>query len=839
MNDAAIKNFCIDARRTLLEEVAQRLAWWGIEEGHDGRPQSRAQGAQLDGRVLSADEQRQCSELLRMAGNDRKSMDALIERGAYTWFNRLVAIRYMELNGRLPGRVRMLSADDGSFEPQCLREALDMRLTGLDQARVLELRQSGDDEGLFRYLLLLQCDELAHCMPAVFEPIGAAMELLLPAQLLRSGSILDRLVTQIPEGDWREGVQIVGWMYQYYISERKDEVFASFKKGKKAERDAIAPATQLFTPDWIVQYLVQNSLGRLWMLARPESNLASKMPYYISPEGETETPRTLTSPEELRVCDPACGSGHMLVYAFELLMEMYLESGFTARDAAQLIVERNLQGIEIDERATALASFAVTMKACEYDSRFLRRGVTPQVTCLRAVPFTDEELELLPHVKAERGLADTLMHLDECGSLFVPTSEQIAALKYDTGALNQSFRLGTVDLPSKLALALEQCKLLSSTYDVVVANPPYMGGKNMNKWLLGYVKTNYPDSKGDLCTCFIDRGFDYIAEYGYSAFVTMDSWMFLSNTRSLREKILNSYNILSLVYMNHMVMRIAFDTSATVFSKNKLEIDGYYTRINYSDLSEFGKPRFFPMHEVYRRRSSVFTKIPNEPIAFWATDSFVKAFDAGSFSSYGEARSGLQTGDNDRFLKYWQEVSYSQISFANRTKQQYLHSGLKWVPQIKGGEYRKWYGNFDYVLNWLNDGEEIRHCPSARLNAMATDELFFKEGLTWSHTTSGVFGARFLPSGSLFNVEAPTYFTSPSREYYSLGLLNSTVIQHYLDALSPSLHYLVGSVMPLPVIENNESKSIVEGLVKESIVLSRSDWDSFEISWDFKRSPLV
>lgn len=430
MNDNAIKNFATWARRELLSEVSKKCSFWGISDGDC----PAATTDSIDGRVLTSLEKRQRADLLKKASET--GLEQLVETAAYTWFNRLLAIRFMEVNDRLPSHVRVLSGDDGSFSPQVLREALDLPLDALDSARALELVQAGDDEALFKLIFLAQCDQLAECMPAVFDRIGSSMELLLPDGLLRKGGVVEQLVTSIPEDDWREGVEIIGWMYQYYVSERKDEVFASFKKGKKAERDAIAPATQLFTPNWIVRYLTENSLGRLWVLNHPESSLPGVMPYFISPGEDAEKEfKRVSSPEEISVVDPACGSGHILVYAFDLLAAIYAEAGYSDREAARLIVEKNISGLEIDPRAAAMASFAVTMKACELDSRFLRRGVNPRITVLSRVEFTSEEKALMPRCRENLQLLDAAAHLDECGSLFKPSRKDMADIERDLAPL--------------------------------------------------------------------------------------------------------------------------------------------------------------------------------------------------------------------------------------------------------------------------------------------------------------------------------------------------------------------------------------------------------------------
>ncbi|MBR3327182.1 MAG: BREX-1 system adenine-specific DNA-methyltransferase PglX, partial [Atopobiaceae bacterium] len=538
MNDNAIKNYATWARRELIAEVEKRCVWWGISEGADPEADT------IDGRVLTAQERKQRRELLKALAADGR--DALVERAAYTWFNRLLAIRFMEANDRLPSHVRVLSSPDGSFEPQCLAEALGLPLDALDRDEALRLVQEGDDEGLFRLVFLAQCAELAECMPAVFEPVGSAMELLLPTGLLRAEGVVGRLVTDIDEADWREGVEIVGWMYQYYVSERKDEVFASFKKGKKAERDAIAPATQLFTPHWIVRYLTENSLGRLWMLNHPDSRLVEQMSYYVKPDEEHETEfRRIASPEDITVVDPACGSGHILVYAFDLLLEMYRESGYRDRDAARLIIEKNLTGLEIDPRAAAMASFALTMRACDLDKRFLRRGVVPRVTVLKRVELTDEELEACPNVAKRKALVDAAAHLDECGSLFKPEEGDLDAIERDLASLAGGASLFAGVAAHKLGRLRAELAPLAARYDVVVANPPYMGNKNMNRWLGAWVRKTYPDVKGDLFSCFIANNVALGADHAQLGFMTPYVWMFIGTYEKLRRFVIVQCTITS------------------------------------------------------------------------------------------------------------------------------------------------------------------------------------------------------------------------------------------------------------------------------------------------------
>ncbi|MEG1245123.1 BREX-1 system adenine-specific DNA-methyltransferase PglX, partial [Gordonibacter sp.] len=628
MNDTAIKNFCTWARTRLMEQVSQQAIYWDVAASVN----QPASAEIIDGRVLSGQECRQRADLLDL--RERIGYEQLVDRAAYTWFNRMIAIRFMELNDRLPSRVRLFSSEGEGFRPQALREALDLHIEGLDTRAVAKLVGQGSDEALFRYLFLAQCRELSACMPDVFEPVGSALELLLPEGLLRADGVLEHLVLYIPEDNWREGVEIVGWMYQYYVSERKDEVFASFKKGKKAEADALAPATQLFTPEWIVRYLVENSLGRLWMLNYPASSLSERMDYYLANDDESEAPyRKITSPEEITVIDPACGSGHILVYAFDLLAAMYEDAGYARRDVPHLILKNNLFGAEIDPRAAAMASFALMMKALEYDARFLRRVARPQITCLKAVKM-DDELLLVSKLTQHKKLLDAMEHADECGSLFAPSPEDIAALDEAKEDLSASGDLFAAKALEKVETMLENCRPLAETYDVVVANPPYMGGKNMNKWLSDWVKSNYSEVKGDLFSCFMVRNSELGRSEAQIGMMTPYVWMFISTYEKLRHFLTEKTTITSLIQLEYSGFSGATVPICTFTFQNG-HISNY--RGGYIRLSDFvGAKNQAPktLEAIanpdcgwfYRCSAGMFADIPGTPIAYWATPSMRKAF---------------------------------------------------------------------------------------------------------------------------------------------------------------------------------------------------------------------
>lgn len=853
MNDSAIKSYCIWARRELTAEVERRCAIYDITE----KPLNLTDADAVNGRVLSSNERHQRAKLLGAAREE--GCERLAERAAYTWFNRIMAIRFMEVNDLLPSHTRMLSGNDGTSRPQALAEALVVDIEGLDRAEVARLVQGGDDEATFRCVFLAQCAELHGCMPDVFEVVGSAMELLLPDGLLREGGVVDRLVSDIPEDDWHEGVQIVGWMYQYYVSERKDDYFAS---KRKASAEDIPCATQLFTPDWIVHYLAENSLGRLWMLNNPASALASKMDYYLAPDSNPGEFLHVGGPEEITVLDPACGSGHILVYAFDLLASMYEERGYARRDIPRLVLERNLTGIEIDPRAAAMASFALTMKACEYDRRFLRRGVRPRVTVLQNVEFSEEQRRAIvgarheherlgvPSLLGQVELVEALAHLDEVGSLFEPSAEDMDILRATAERLKGEKELFGRKAYEQVLRALAMMELLVAKYDLVIANPPYMGKGNMNPWLSGWVAHNYPDEKSDLCTCFIERGLDFIARDGYAAEITMQSWMFLSSYEKMRKKLIATSGIVS---MAHMGAR-AFDsiggevvsTTATIFSNSAASGMGSYFRL-VDGNSESEKTA--AMKEaiqnpdcgwLYRADAQNFKSIPGWPIAYWASEAMLENFKSTPLlSSIAKPRQGLVTGDNDRFLRLWWELNLPAIKFgvANRTAASI--SGQKWFPCHKGGKYRKWFGNNSFVVNWEHDGEEIRNYrKNGRVASRPQNmDFYFQEGLTWSALSSGDFAMRFSPKGYISEHKGTMcYGNDHTSNLAVLAVANSSYALDVLGILCPTLDFGEGAISRLP-IRIDEFKG--HEVVSSNVALCKNDWDSFETSWDFSCHPLV
>ncbi len=870
MDKNAIKKFATWARRELIDRVRQQAYRFGVEGADADWNASTAHGV-----VLTPVQRTQRQALIeRMKA---KGYEATIEEVAYTWFDRLCALRFMEVNGYLPGRMRMFSDENGAFRPQILTNALNVQLDSLDLDTVIRLKEENKTEELFKYLLLTMCNALKPIL-TLFQPDDRGCHmvdrdytwLLLPDNLLREGSVPEQMVLTIPEDDWKDAVQIVGWLYQYYNAEPKDQVFANLKKNIKISKKDIPAATQLFTPDWIVRYMVENSLGRLWVEGHPDhESLKTNWKYYLE-EAEQEPAvqaqlakiregYAAIKPEDILCIDPCMGSGHILVYLFDVLVQIYEAYGYPTREAVASIVQNNLWGLDIDDRAAQLANFGVMMVARRYDKGWFRRGIQPHVMAiqesnginrdhLRYLGNSMSDIERNNVTTQMEALLDEFIDAKEYGSILQPQNYDWEALRrfVRMTAPERQITLGEVGIDAtqeNLLQIIEQGQALAQKYHAVVTNPPYMNPGNSGGGLANYVKKYYPDSKTDLFAVFIEQCHEMLKPDGMQGMITMQAWMFLGSYEKLRTKLQK----LDIVSIAHLGAR-AFDeiggevvqTSAFTFRNSRLyTYNSTYIRLLAGKTEDEKENIFLSGSNRYYTQQNVFTQIPGIPIAYWMSQTFIKPLAGEKVSSIGDAKIGLQTGNNDLYLKYWFEVAYFSISFNNKNKRQFLATNKKWAPQVKGGEYRKWYGNFDYVVNWLNDGEEIRKCSGSRLNAMANDDLYFREGITWSHTTNGVFGARYLPDGFLFNVEAPTLFLKKHTYYYILGMMNSCVIQEYLDALNAGMHYHVSNILTLPVVFSTEQSLCVEKTVEECVALARTDWDSFETSWDFQQHPLV
>lgn len=834
MNDSALKSFCTWARTELIKGVEAQMVRYGITE-----PAPAPVGSEtVNGLPLSPAEIEQRDELLRMQAE--VGHEALRDRAAYTWFNRIVAIRFMDACGWLPSRMRMLSCADGSHGSEAVENALDVEISTADTDRIAELKMAGLDEPLWRYLFVAQCEELADCLPGVFERVGGAMELLLPQGLMMADSVVGKLNAVLTDEDWREGVTVLGWMYQYYNADVKDEFFKSKRKAAAAD---IAPATQLFTPEWIVRYMVENSLGRLWMLNNPGSSLRERMEYYIEPDAEREDFIRISSPEEITLCDPACGSGHILVYAFELLFHMYEERGYREREIPELILTKNLAGMEIDSRAAQIAELALAMCAREHDRRFFRRGVRADVTVLSSIPLGEDGLP------GNKKLAEELSHLGEIGSLLNPSEDEIDELK--AAAASCSNDLFAATAKTKLESAVAICEKLSRRFICVVANPPYMGSSSFNPFMSKWVKKNYPDVKSDLFSSFVVRMFSLAKDHGECGVMSPFVWMFIGSYEKLRNEIIDNRTLTSLIQLEYSGFAGATVPICTYTFHNSF-VKGY--KGGYVRLSDFvgaavQAPKALEAIRnpdcgwFYRRDAETFKQIPGTPIAYWASDALLDAFgNAKQLSEYGKPRQGLATGENARFVREWWEVDDCKSVYSCGSIQESIESACKWFPYNKGGDFRKWYGNNSSVVNWENDGQEIRNYKDQNgrlLSRPQNTNCFFSPSITWSKISSGSIAFRFKPAGHIFDVAGTSVFSDEESLKYLQGACNSSVIMRVASMLSPTLNFEVGQIATYPIIQNEEQEPLVNDMVDSCRELSKTDWDSFETSWDFKHNPLV
>lgn len=836
MNDSALKSFCTWARTELIKGVEAQMVRYGITE-----PAPVPVGSEtVNGLPLSPAEIEQRDELLRMQAE--VGHEALRDRAAYTWFNRIVAIRFMDACGWLPSRMRMLSRADGSHGSEAVENALDVEITTADTDRIAELKMAGLDEPLWRYLFVAQCEELADCLPGVFERVGGAMELLLPQGLMMADSVVGKLNAVLTDEDWREGVTVLGWMYQYYNADVKDEFFKSKRKAAAAD---IAPATQLFTPEWIVRYMVENSLGRLWMLNNPGSSLRERMEYYIEPDAEHEDFICISSPEEITLCDPACGSGHILVYAFELLFHMYEERGYREREIPELILTKNLAGMEIDSRAAQIAELALAMCAREHDRRFFRRGVRADVTVLSSIPLGEDELP------GNKKLAEELSHLGEIGSLLNPSEDEIDELK--AAAASCSDDLFAATAKTKLESAAAICEKLSRRFTCTVANPPYMGSSSFNPFMSKWVKKSYPDVKSDLFSSFVVRMFNLAKDHGECGVMSPFVWMFIGSYEKLRNEIIDNRTLTSLIQLEYSGFAGATVPICTYTFHNSF-IKGYkggYVRLSNFVGASVQAPKALEAIKnpdcgwFYRRDAETFRQIPGIPIAYWLAPGFVDSFSKPSLKTVSAARTGMATGRNEVFLRLWPEVSISGIGFG-LTRTEANESELVWFPYAKGGEFRKWYGNRDYIVNWFNDGHELQttmHPQGKRIWAHNFNlERIFHEFLSWSDITVGASSFRYFEDGFLFDSSSTAAFLeSPAVSFcYLLGLLNTSFIGALVPVLNPTMHFTPGDYGNLPFcLADEEASHDVTNLVENCLNISKTDWDSFETSWDFKRHPLL
>lgn len=876
MDKPAIKKFAVWARNKLIADTKYRAGLVGVTETTVAEPLPQSnetvqffdvglpQPYRIEGDAVTQ-RQRFVAELNKETakqGSYTAAYQTVVDKVAYTWFNRLIAVRYMEVNDLLPSRTRVLSSADGRAEPQIVTSPFDAVLdyTPAEQQQIVTLKNDNKLDEAFRLLFLKQCAALGDCLPRLFEQVDDYMPLLLALSFTDKDGVVCHLINDIPESDWQDAVQIVGWLYQYYNTEPKEQVFANLKKNIKISAENIPAATQLFTPDWIVRYMVENSLGRLWSDGHPDFDKSNWKYYLDEAPQEPQVAQQLAelrkgyaalTPEDIKCIDPCMGSGHILAYLFDVLMQIYRSAGYTDRDAAAGIVEHNLYGLDIDDRAAQMAYFVVMMKGCHYDSRFLRRHLNPHVYAIQESGelTTDALGRLGKQESTARALLDGFKNAKEYGSILQPkvTLAELDALQEqlrevdgasDMGSFTDQFVVG--QLLRVLCPLVEQARMLVQKYDVVVTNPPYMGGSGMNARLSDYVKKVYPDSKSDLFAVFIEHGNEMVKRAGFNCMVTMQSWMFLSSFEKMRVNALQTKTITNLMHMENMVMGIAFGTAVTVFQN--VAVHGYkgtYNQIKLQDI-ENDVPKQFPVsgNRFAQVSTDNFSKIPGSPVAYWASDTINKLFSLDAeLKKYAEPRHGMSTGNNDLCLKLWHEVPNNEICFTAKSRDEFDKAGKKYAPYKKGGEYRLWYGNNDYVIAY--SATLRKRMESLSGYRASSTEYFFRPSINWSDVTSGKFGVRLSPNGFAFDGRGASMFCNEDIRFYLAALMSSKLASYFLDMLNPTLTFNIENIAAIPTIIDKEKKLDVDWKAEECYDCSKSDWDSFETSWDFAEHPLV
>ncbi|HAQ7101901.1 TPA: BREX-1 system adenine-specific DNA-methyltransferase PglX [Enterococcus faecium] len=902
MDKKAIKNFAVNARRKLIDEVMTKAKRLGIDESKiedvkkiDSNLQEiEKSGIRIQGKEI-AQRNKLIAELKQRASvtSYSEAFQELIEEVAYTWFNRLIAIRFMEVNDYLPDTYRVLSSEiSGKIEPDIITDIYDAdifeELSSNEQQQVRTWKTDNSAEAmdkLYQLIFIKICNQLNDYLPELFEEVEDYTELLFTASYIKKDGVIADLLS-IPEDDFNvqaDGqVEIIGWLYQYYNSEPKDQVFAR-PKSQKVRKQDIPAATQLFTPDWIVRYMVENSLGRFYIEkllgkgdSRTEKEIAQSFnwEYYLEaaeqPENvviqlkQEQQEKADYAIENIHFIDPSMGSGHILVYAFEVFMQLYENEGYSTREAASLILEKNLFGLDIDQRAKQLAYFALMMKGREYNRQILRKQITPNVYDVPESKKLQQDQDFLNELKVffndvdqYENLIKIIQHFThgkDYGSL-IKISEDFNytqlidkvkqfSQEHTEGLFAEDFKQKVTQLINLVIVA----KILSSKYEIVVTNPPYMGSIGMDKVLSDFAKKKYPNSKNDLFAMFMERWNHSVVPNGYNTMVTMQSWMFLSSFEKMRKEIVANHTIINMMHMANMVMGIAFGTVVTTLkNKTNSEFNGTYHFVDYKDIENAHPTKSLP---ISNDRFSIsnqenFKKIPGMPIAYWASKSIITAFEKGKpISDYVTPKQGLATADNDKFLRLWWEVDINKIKFDAKTLEDAKKSGKKWFPYNKGGSFRRWYGNYDYIVNWENDGQEIRNFvdQKGKLRSVTRNpNYYFKESITWSDVTSGAFSMRYRPSGSIFDSTGHSAFTeNKSDQLYLLGLLNSPIANYIFNILNPTIHMHIGYVSLFPTIINENIRKKVTELVEEAIRLSKNDWIDNEQGWyTFRKNSLL
>lgn len=843
MDKNEIKKFAVWARRELIERVSQKALQYGIEK--DNIVDAAADS--INGKILTDTQKNQRRALISQINT--KGYEEVMEEIAYTWFNRLIALRFMEVNGYLPTHVRVFTDEENNFKPQIIDEALHLDLDGLNMDKVYEFKNANLTEELYKYLLITQCNALNSILPGMFQRISDYTELLLPDNLLREGSIIEQMISIIPEEDWKDAVQIIGWLYQYYNAEKKDEVFAALKKNVKITKENIPAATQLFTPDWIVRYMVENSLGRLWVEGHPNEELKSGWKYYLEEaEQEPEVQEQLAeirkeyaamTPEQIKCIDPCCGSGHILAYLFDVLVQIYESYGYTTREAVESIVKNNLYGLDIDDRAAQLAYFAVMMKARQYDRRFFSRQIQPNVYAIQESNGVDRyTLEYFCNGDSKlKAALDSIikeMHdAKEYGSILNITPVDFVALYTRFDEVRDDISISKESVLNSLLPLVQVAEVLAQKYDVYVTNPPYLGNKSMSNNVATYLKENYNSLKMDIFSVFVKKGFDMTNKNGVMGFMTPFVWMFISSFSALRRIIIENGSITSLIQLEYS----GFDGATVPICTYTLAKQPAVTKGEFIKLSNFRGVANQPIKTLeavsdrdcsyrYSVRTNIFSLFPDCVIAYWASHNFVHLFEkCKRLDKFYPCKKGMTTGDNNKFLRMWYEIDLYKI-------------GSRYRYYCKGGGFRKWYGNGENVIDWIDEGRRLREFKGATLR---NEAYYFQKAITWGLITSSKFSARAISDEYAIGDAGPICVPSKNEYAYLLAYLNSVVATYIMDFLNPTMNFSSGVIGSLPYIPANgiQDKKKIDELTNNNITISKYDWDSFETSWDFTKHPLI
>ena len=835
MNKSAIQKFAIWARTELIAQVSQKAYQYGItEEGY-----GEADAVTVGGHALTSEEAKQRRELV--AQIRQKGYTQVMEEVAYTWFNRFIALRFMEVNNYLPSHIRVFSDSTGAFKPEILSDALHLDLPGLNKDKVAAYIENNQTEDLYRYLLLTQCNALNEALPRMFEKMGGYTELLFPNNILKADSVLGRMVTDIPEEDWTDQVQIIGWLYQYYNSELKDETFALLKKNVKITKERIPSATQLFTPDWIVRYMVENSLGRLWIEGHPDDELKSGWKYYLDEaEQEPEVQAQLDKihaeyatlkPQDIKVIDPCMGSGHILVYAFDVLIQIYKKYGVSERDAAQSILQNNLYGLDIDDRAAQLAYFAVMMKARQYDRRIFSRGIQPHVYAivesngLDSITinyFTNNDKKL----KTDFGtLVNGLRDAKEYGSILNITPVDFAALYARVKEVQEDISLYRENVLNTVLSLIQVAEVMAQKYDVVVTNPPYMGGGNMDAKLTEFVKEHYPDAKSDMSTVMMECALQICKQNGFMTMINIPVWMFLSSYEKLRNRIITENTIINMVHPGRGIFGSDFGTTSFIIGKIQVRAyKGTYCRLfdkqGEVQSIEEREQAFLSGKGRYISQQSNFSNIPGSPVAYWVNDRFIANFSFPHIDSTHFSGGRNKTHNNEKYTRLWWEI-------ADRSR---------WQLYVKGGDFRRWYGNHEVLVDWSNEAKAEYDSHGGLYNQEYAGHI----GICWTLITSAKTAFRVKVPYAHYDSGAPTIFNKDfTLDEVVLGFLNSNVAMEYLSVMNPTINMGNTYVLSLPELDVGVKKDTVKSLVNKNIELCKVDWDSYETSMEFLRHPLV